>query len=88
MTKAEFRQKISELLSTTLDGGPGPHAVALMTGDALARFMMNEAGATALRAMDDVIEHIRAALEAACEKDEGNDRTRQGRARGRPNISD
>jgi hypothetical protein len=85
MTKAEFRQKISELLSTTLDDGPGPHAVALMTGDALARFIMNEAAPAAI---DDVIEHMRGALEAACGKDEGNDRTRQGRARGRPNISD
>jgi hypothetical protein len=65
MTEAEFRQKISELLSTTLDDGPGPRAVAMMTGDALAHFLMNEAGADAPERLNEVIAHMRAILEPA-----------------------
>jgi hypothetical protein len=65
MKKEEFQKKIWELLLTTLDDGPGPHAVALMTGDALARFIMNEAGADAPAAMADVLERMTAALREA-----------------------
>jgi hypothetical protein len=73
MTKEEFRQKISELLNITLDDGPGPHAVALMTGDALAQFIMNEAGATAPGAMDEVCERMQGAIKAVEERDRGGE---------------
>lgn len=65
MTKAEYGQKILDLLKSTLEEGPGPHAVAMMTGAELARFIMNEAGANAPAALADVTEHMMAALREA-----------------------
>jgi hypothetical protein len=65
MTKAEFRQQISDLLNQTLEDGPGPRWVALMTACALTTFIMNEAGALAPAAMEEAIERMRAALDDA-----------------------
>jgi hypothetical protein len=47
MTKIEFRQQISDVLNLTLDEGPGPRAVALITAHELTKYIMNEAGAEA-----------------------------------------
>jgi hypothetical protein len=65
MTKAEFRQQISEVLNATLDSGPGPRAVAFMTADALAQFIMNEAGGDAPAAVEEAIECMHTALRRA-----------------------
>jgi hypothetical protein len=39
MTKQEFRQQISELLNATLESGPGPRAVSLITAEVLAEML-------------------------------------------------
>jgi hypothetical protein len=58
LTKLEFRQQISELLNATLESGPGPRAVGLITADVLAAFIMNEAGGDTPAAVDEVAERM------------------------------
>jgi hypothetical protein len=65
MTKTEFRQQISDLLNQTLDDGPGPRWVALMTACALTKFIMNEAGANTPAAVNEIVERMQKSVELA-----------------------
>ena len=72
MTKAEFRQKISEVLNATLEDGPGPRWVALMTACALTKFIMNEAGPDTPAAVEDIVERMRNSVELAPPQSSGD----------------
>jgi hypothetical protein len=67
MDAPQFAERLNGLLNETLNDGPGPRVVAQITADALADFILNEAGAVAPAALEEVI----ATLEAA--KDEDDD---------------
>jgi hypothetical protein len=65
MDKREFFHSLRDLLLRTLVEGPGPRAVAQITADALARYIMNEAGPMAPDAVEEMVSRLRGHIETA-----------------------
>lgn len=59
MNSDEFSKCLNDLLARTLDEGSGPRAVAQVTADVLAVYIMNEAGYVAPEAVEEVVARLR-----------------------------